>query len=130
MIRRLRIAGNAAEDFAGIVGRREHAVLEQARIDVMRAAECREGSTGTEQLERAEMNLLVATQSIGNRSTIPGKRRWIEDDKIQLRNQLLIWRRLRLTFEPIKNIRRFERGVAERPLRSAFLFAPAMASSL
>ena len=73
MVRRLGIRADAAQDTAGIVGCRKNGVLEQARINVMRATEGRENAADFEEFERPKMNFFITAQRVRHRGPVAGE---------------------------------------------------------
>src|SRR5688572_5844141 len=55
------------------------------------------------------MNFFVAAESVWNGSAVSGEGRRIENDQVVARDDLFVWAGSRLGFEPIEDIRCFER---------------------
>jgi len=104
----LGVGGDAAEDFVGVEGGGEDGVLEKAGIDVVRAAEGREGAARFQQLQRAEMNFLVPAQGIRHGGAIARERGRVEDDEVEFRDELFGGRGFCLCFKPVENIGGFK----------------------
>src|SRR5205085_8342418 len=108
MIDRLEENMRATQDTMRVEGRFHYDLLERGSIDVVRAAECGQRTARPEQLERAQMDLLITAESIGNRGAIARKRGRIKDDQVELWDDLLMGAGSGLSFEPVENIGRLE----------------------
>src|ERR1039458_10840618 len=73
----------------------------------MRAAEGRQRPAVLEELEGAEVNLLIAAQRIRHRSTVTREGWRIEHDQIPAGNRFLVRLRDRLRLEPVEDVYRF-----------------------
>src|ERR1039458_5362869 len=73
----------------------------------MRAAEGRQRPAVLEQLEGAEVNLLIPAQRVGHRSAVAREGRRVEHNQIPAGNRFLVRLRDRLGLEPIEDVYRF-----------------------
>src|ERR1039458_10905751 len=73
----------------------------------MRAAEGRQRATVLEELEGAEVNLLIPAQRVGHRSAVAREGWRIEHDQIPAGDHFLVRLRDRLRLEPIEDVYRF-----------------------
>src|SRR3954468_5052980 len=115
MIKRLSIDCGASQDSVRIKGSSSHNVLKRDSVDMVRTAKRRQCARGFEQLQSAEMNLLVAPEGIRNRSAIARKRGRIKNDQIEARNHFFMRGCSSLRFQPVKYIGRFERALVPEP---------------
>ena len=109
MIRALRVGGDPAQHVARVVGGGKNHVLKRHDVHVMRAAERRQRAAGLEQLERAQMDFLVAAQRIGHGRAVARERRRIENDEIESRNDALVRFDGGVGLEPVENVHGLER---------------------
>src|SRR5262245_2859369 len=109
MIRRLPIDGDAPQQPVRVIRRREDDLLEQLRIYMMRTAERCQHAAWLQQLERAQMDFLVAAQGVRHCGPVPSERRWVEDDQIEAWNHFFVWLRGRLRLEVVEDIHGLER---------------------
>ena len=70
----------------------------------MGATERRQDTAGLEQLQRANVEFLVAAQRVGDGGAIAREGRRVEHDEVKLGQQLFVRAGPGLRFEPIKNI--------------------------
>src|ERR1039458_836787 len=73
----------------------------------MRTAEGHQRSAVLEELEGAEVNLLIPAQRIRHRSTVTREGWRIEHDQIPAGNRFLVRLRDRLCLEPVEDVYRF-----------------------
>jgi len=87
-----------------IVGSGENHIQERHGVHVVRTAERRQRAAGFEQLQRAQMDFLVAAQRIGHGRAIARERRRVENDQIESRNDAFVRFDGGVGFEPVENI--------------------------
>src|ERR1017187_7758367 len=82
----------------------------------MRTAEGRQRPAVLEQLEGAEVNLLIAAQRIGHRSAVAREGWRIEHDQIPAGNRFLMRLHDRLCLEPVEDVYRFGRTLLRQAI--------------
>src|SRR5436853_2662582 len=92
-----------AQNTVGIESRFKDHLFEHERVNVMRTAKGSENAALFQELERTQMNFLVASESVRNGITVARERRGIENDQVVLGDDFFVRRRGGLGLQPIEN---------------------------
>jgi len=82
----------------------------------MRTAEARQRAAGFQQLQRAQMNLLVAAQRVRHRRPVARERRRIEDDQVEARDDAFVRLDGGVVLEPVEYIDGVEGAPVRQPV--------------
>ena len=88
---------------------------------MMRTAKRRQRAARPQQLQRAQMNLLVPAQRVRHRVAIARERRRVQHDEIKPRHHLLVRRGDRLRLQPVEDVHGFKRAAFRQPVGGGVL---------
>jgi len=89
MIGALAVVGDQAQRLFRVDRGIDQIADEQLAAGMVRAAEGREDAPFFEELERAQVDLLIAAHGVHERLFVPGEARWVEDDQVVFRRGVL-----------------------------------------